>query len=272
MIVAHHASEIPPCTGGRGFVPTMGFLHAGHMSLVDLARSKSEQVVLSIFVNPTQFGPNEDFKKYPRDLDRDLAMAESHGVDVVYLPDENEVYPLGRDAISLDMGPISTVYEGALRPGHFSGVATVVARLFLLVQPNLAIFGQKDLQQWVILNRLQGALGLPVKLEMGPTFREPNALAMSSRNVYLNSAERDMASILSQELTRIKGLYKETDWSQLKRDVEYSRTRIGEYLKLDYFDIIDMATFKPAESKAEGNAIVAAVRVGPTRLLDNVLL
>lgn len=272
MIIAESASAIPISNGKCGFVPTMGFLHEGHMSLVHLAREKAEQVVLSIYVNPTQFGPNEDYSQYPRDLDRDLALAEANGVDVVYLPSTEEIYPHGPNSPLIHIGEIGTVFEGRIRPGHFDGVATVVARLFELVKPDGAWFGQKDLQQWAVLNQLVKGFAIPVTLAMGPTIRESNGLAMSSRNTYLSEAQKSIASTLSQQLLRLQTYFPNSSWDQFLQEVSDSRNIVQSVMDLDYLDVINRNTFTKVYEDSEDLALIAAVRVGSTRLLDNVLL
>ena len=215
------ASATPPV----GFVPTMGYLHEGHLSLVRRARSENSSVVVSIFVNPTQFGPNEDFQRYPRDLNRDLGLLETEQVDAVFTPEVDEMYPAGATTI-VDVGALSNILEGASRPGHFRGVATVVCKLFHLVQPHRAYFGEKDYQQLQVIQRMVHDLRMPVKVIGCPTIREPDGLAMSSRNVYLSPAERHAAVALSQALFQAERLFKDgvLDAPRLQAEVQHSST------------------------------------------------
>ena len=192
--------------GALGLVPTMGFLHDGHLSLVRRAKADCGAVAVSIFVNPTQFGPNEDLARYPRDLPRDLALLEAEGVDLVFTPGPEAIYPPGF-ATRIEVGGVSTPLEGAARPGHFSGVATVVAKLFNIVQPSHAYFGQKDVQQTVVIRRMASDLDLPVEVVVVPTVREVDGLALSSRNVYLDAAERAAAPVLFAALSQAGSLF-----------------------------------------------------------------
>src|SRR5215203_7007165 len=196
-IRAAHAALLP--TDTVGFVPTMGFLHQGHISLVELARKENSIVAVSIFVNPTQFGPNEDFSRYPRDAERDLALLKDAGVDWVFMPDVEEIYPQGFSTY-VEVEEITRRLEGEMRPGHFRGVATVVAKLFHIVQPTRAYFGPKDAQQVAVTRKMVRDLAFPLEIIVGPTLREPDGLAMSSRNVYLNAEEREAALCLSRAL------------------------------------------------------------------------
>ena len=189
-----------------GFVPTMGYLHAGHISLVEMARKENDITVVSIFVNPTQFGPNEDLSRYPRDLDRDLGMLQAAGVDWVFTPAGEEIYPSGYSTY-VDVRGVTEPLEGAARPGHFQGVATVVAKLFNLVQPSRAYFGQKDAQQVAVIRQMVRDLNFPLDLVVGETLREKDGLAMSSRNVYLNPEERQAALVLYRSLNAVKALW-----------------------------------------------------------------
>ncbi len=183
-----------------GLVPTMGFLHEGHVSLIEHARADCGAIAVSIFVNPTQFAANEDLSRYPRDLDRDLAMLENAAVDLVFVPEVDQIYPPGF-ATSIDVGPVATLLEGASRPGHFAGVATVVAKLFNIVQPTRAYFGQKDAQQCAVIRRMVRDLDLPVEVVVRPTIRDASGLAVSSRNSYLTPAEHDQATVLFRALS-----------------------------------------------------------------------
>jgi pantoate--beta-alanine ligase len=258
-----------------GLVPTMGYLHAGHLSLVEQARNECDLVVVSIFVNPTQFGPTEDLSRYPRDEARDLQFLESAGVDWVFIPTVEEIYPSGFQTY-VDVREVTTVLEGAARPGHFAGVATVVAKLFNLVQPGVAYFGQKDAQQVVVIRRMVRDLNFPVDLVVGMTIREPDGLALSSRNVYLDPAERQAALVLSRALRAAHDL-----WDAGERDGERLRAAMRAALTAeplaqpDYVSIADPDTLAELDAIAPGHGALAslAVRIGRgTRLIDNHIL
>ncbi len=255
-----------------GLVPTMGFLHAGHMALVQAAREQNASAAASIFVNPKQFGPNEDFASYPRDLDRDLAMLERAGVDLVFVPSVEEMYPPGFSTV-VDVGPIGEILEGARRPGHFRGVATVVARLFCLFQPGRAYFGQKDAQQCVVVKKLVADLGLPLEIVVVPTVRDPDGLALSSRNVYLNPDERIAARVLSASLRLAEERFRngERDAEALRRIVQNTVGR-EPLARLDYVSVADAATLAELEMVDRPALISMAAWVGRARLIDNVLL
>jgi pantoate--beta-alanine ligase len=258
-----------------GLVPTMGALHEGHLSLVRHARAADDVVAVSIFVNPTQFGPSEDFARYPRDPDRDLALLREVGTDLVFMPPVEEVYPQGFDTY-VEVGRLTQVLEGASRPGHFRGVATVVAKLFNIVQPDRAYFGQKDAQQLAVIRRLTRDLDLPVEVVGLPTVREPDGLAMSSRNVYLSPEERKAALVLYRSLEAAQEL-----WRSGVRDAALIRRRMNEVLagpaagglaRVDYVSVADSETLEELET-VDGPALVSlAVRIGKTRLIDNVTL
>lgn len=258
--------------GSVGFVPTMGALHEGHLSLVRAARAENDHVFVSIFVNPTQFGPDEDFEAYPRDTEGDLALLRAERVDYVFLPSVEEMYPPGAETF-VDVGPIAQVLEGASRPGHFRGVATVVLKLFNIVQPQRAYFGRKDAQQLVVVRRLVRDLDVPVEIVPMPTVREPDGLAMSSRNAYLSPAERKAATVLYEALTLAQEM-----WAKSVRDAETVRSRMRELIaaeplaRLDYVSVADPETLTELE-RIQGPALVSlAVRIGKTRLIDNVTL
>jgi pantoate--beta-alanine ligase len=265
---------LPP--GARvGLVPTMGYLHAGHLSLVAQARRECDVVVVSIFVNPTQFGPNEDLSRYPRDEARDLALLEPEGVDWVFAPAASEIYPPGFQT-AVEVREVTRVLEGAARPGHFSGVATVVAKLFNLAQPHSAYFGQKDAQQVVVIRRMARDLNFPVRIVTGATVREPDGLALSSRNVYLDRAERQAALVLSRALAAAR-----TRWEAGERDGAALRAVMQATLAAeplahpDYVSVADPETLQELDLTPPGQAALAslAVRIGRgTRLIDNTLL
>lgn len=255
-----------------GLVPTMGFLHQGHLALVKAARAQNVSVAASIFVNPKQFGPAEDLASYPRDLDRDLKLLDEAGVDLVFVPSLDEMYPPGFSTV-VDVGPIGDVLEGARRPGHFRGVATVVARLFALSQPQRAYFGQKDAQQCVVVRKLTAELGFPTEVVVVPTVREPDGLALSSRNVYLNATERVAATVLSRSLRAAS-----TRFQAGERDAEALRGLVRTMVvaeplaSLDYVSVADATTLAEMD-RIDGPALVSmAARFGKARLIDNVLL
>ncbi len=256
-----------------GFVPTMGYLHAGHLSLVRRARAENSSVVVSIFVNPTQFGPGEDFQRYPRDLNRDLGMLESVPVDAVFTPEVHEMYPAGASTV-VDVEALSGIIEGASRPGHFRGVATIVCKLFHLVQPHRSYFGEKDYQQLQVIQRMVHDLRMAVEVIGCATVREPDGLAMSSRNVYLHPPERQAAAALSRALLHAAQLFQDglLDAAKLEADV---RTILQNepLLRIDYVAIVHPHTFQPvSESVPEGAVICLAVWIGQTRLIDNIRL
>ena len=257
-----------------GLVPTMGYLHAGHMSLVELARKHNDVVVVSIFVNPAQFGPKEDFSRYPRDIERDLRMLGEAGVDWVFMPSVEEMYPEGYSTY-VDVREVTAPLEGAVRPGHFAGVATVVAKLFNLIQPNHAYFGQKDAQQVVVVRKMVHDLNFPLEIVVGPTLREPDGLAMSSRNVYLNPEERQAAVVLSKSLGAVRELWNEGERRGTALREAMSRTLAAEPLaRPDYTSVADPLTLQELDDSgaAQGALASLAVRIGNTRLIDNVLL
>jgi len=250
----------------------MGFLHAGHLSLVQQAREECASVVVSIFVNPTQFGPNEDLANYPRDLPHDLALLEAAGVDLAWTPTPEGMYPPGFQTwISVEQ--VSQRLEGAMRPGHFRGVTTVVAKLFHAVQPQKAYFGQKDAQQAAVIRRMTEDLDFPIEVEVCPTRREPDGLAMSSRNSYLSPAERAAASVLFRALSAARAAYEKGE-----RSAEALRQIVGAVLtteplaKLQYVSCADLDTLEELES-VHGRALLSlAVYLGKTRLIDNTVL
>lgn len=258
--------------GPVGLVPTMGYLHEGHLSLVRRARAENAQVVATIFVNPTQFGPHEDFARYPRDVPRDLAMLEKEGTDLVFVPPVEEMYPTGfRTYVNVE--EITARLEGAARPGHFRGVATVVCKLFNLVQPQRAYFGQKDAQQLVVIRRMARDLDFDLEIVPCPTVREPDGLAMSSRNVYLNPEERRAATVLYRALTAAQARYQAGE-----RDAEALRRVMREVLaaeplaRVDYVSVAEPETLTEL-TQVSGTALASlAVYIGTTRLIDNVLL
>lgn len=255
-----------------GCVPTMGALHPGHISLVDVAKSQTDFVVVTIFVNPTQFGPNEDFKKYPRPLERDLQLCREANVDLVFHPDVEDVYPPGASSF-VDVENVSMTLEGACRPGHFRGVATIVLKLFNMVQPDVAFFGQKDYQQQLLIKQMVRDLNVPVRIHTCPTRREPDGLAMSSRNVYLNPEERRTALLLSQALNIAQQLCQQPGTTPVEVDAAMNRHLSSDpRVRVEYATLVDAQTLVPLrELQAEMVAVIAA-RVGTTRLIDNMLI
>ena len=257
-----------------GLVPTMGALHAGHLSLVEAARADGERVAASIFVNPTQFGPSEDFSKYPRTFDADRALLEAAGVDLLFAPEAAELYPSGF-ATAIDVGPVGMRLDGASRPGHFTGVATVVAKLFGIVQPDRAYFGQKDAAQVAVLRQLARDLSLPVELVVCPTVRETDGLALSSRNRYLSLNERRQALALSHALLAAENLARhgEADAATL---LAVARVVLAQEpgFRLDYLALVEPDTLEPVPSLTPEKPSLLAVAgwIGATRLIDNALL
>ncbi|WP_448594363.1 pantoate--beta-alanine ligase [Thermoflexus hugenholtzii] len=258
--------------GTWGFAPTMGYLHEGHLSLVRRARAENDRVAVSIFVNPTQFGPHEDYARYPRDLERDLRLLEPLGVDLVFVPSVEEMYPPGFQTWVI-VEEVSRPLEGASRPGHFRGVATVVAKLFNILQPDRAYFGQKDAQQTVVIRRMVQDLNIPVEIVICPTVREPDGLAMSSRNTYLSPEERRAATVLFRALQAAKARYEAGE-----RDAEGLREAMREVIRaeplarIDYVSVAHPETLQELE-RVEGPALLSlAVYIGTTRLIDNLML
>ncbi|MBV8517910.1 MAG: pantoate--beta-alanine ligase [Acidobacteria bacterium] len=254
-----------------GFVPTMGFLHEGHLSLVDVARDAGANfVVVSIFVNPRQFGPNEDFTRYPRDEERDSALLEGANVDLLFLPDVDTMYPRGATT-AISVGGVAAPLEGARRPGHFDGVATVVAKLFNIVQPDVAAFGRKDAQQCAVIERLVRDLDLPLRLVFGETIREHDGLAKSSRNSYLDASERAKAPVLHRALRA--GEEAITHGIAEVAGIERLMHRVVEEeggVEVDYLAVVDPSTFEaPADFERE-LLLAGAVKLGRTRLIDNI--
>jgi pantoate--beta-alanine ligase len=255
-----------------GFVPTMGALHEGHLSLVRLARAESDIVVLSIFVNPLQFGPAEDLARYPRDFERDEALCRGAGVDVIFYPDPAEMYAPDHSAY-VEETRLSLGLCGTARPGHFRGVTTVVAKLFNLVQSDVAVFGQKDAQQARVIARMVRDLSMPVRVVVGPIVREPDGLAMSSRNRYLGPAERRDALCLRRALDLAERLHREGQRdAHALRDALVAEIGKTPAASIDYVEIVDGDTLAPVREVAGGTLVALAVRIGATRLIDNTLL
>jgi pantoate--beta-alanine ligase len=252
-------------------VPTMGALHEGHLSLVHLARRDAAFTVVSVFVNPLQFGPNEDFSRYPRDEERDARLLEREAVDVLYIPEASRFYPPDFST-SVEVSAVSEGGEGASRRGHFRGVATVVTKLFLQALPDLAVFGRKDLQQVAVIRRLIRDLDFPIRLSIGETVREPDGLAVSSRNAYLSPEERHTATDLSRTLfaARARVRHGETDARRLEDESRRQLEAAG--FGVDYVEAVNGESIVRVQTISPGVALAAAVRLGKTRLIDNVLL
>ncbi len=255
-----------------GFVPTMGYLHEGHLELVRRARAETRTVAVSIFVNPTQFGPHEDFKQYPRDPERDLALLEKEGADLVFMPSAEEMYPPDFDSW-VEVGKLTERLEGAARPGHFRGVATVVAKLFNIVRPDKAYFGQKDAQQLLVIKKMTADLDMGIEVVAVPTVREPDGLAMSSRNTYLNAEERKQVAVLYQSLKLAQKLYAEGE-----KDAKVIKAQMTALIgqqplaKIEYISIADAETLDELDKLKPPALISMAVRFGKTRLIDNVVV
>ena len=284
MPIIHDLSELRQVISSRkkagqtvGFVPTMGALHEGHLSLVRAARKQCDCVVVSIFVNPTQFGPNEDYSKYPRTLEADCELLRNENVDFVFAPSAETVYPSGHETF-IEVGSVAEPLEGRSRPGHFRGVASVVLKLFNMVQPDAAFFGQKDYQQVQVIRKMIDDLNVPVELVVCPTVRESDGLAMSSRNQYLSPQEREDALVLSRCLAkatfRICG-EKDCDLTSLRKEMEQMILAVKN-AKIDYISFADSDTLREIDSldtKRPGKIVVLlAVRIGATRLIDNRVL
>lgn len=258
-----------------GLVPTMGALHSGHAALIEAARDAAGFVVVSIFVNPTQFGPTEDLAKYPRTWDADLATCREAGADLVFAPEVAEVYPTGTLATSVEVPDLGTILEGASRPGHFRGVATVVLKLLNMAGPDLAFFGAKDYQQQLVIRRMVRDLDVPVEIRTQPTVRAADGLALSSRNRYLDDAQRAAAPVLHRALLIARGAVLAGE-----RDPERVRRLLLETLEseplaqVETVDVVDATTLRPITAIGPGHPAVAllAVRVGPARLIDNMVL
>lgn len=258
--------------GPLGFVPTMGYLHAGHISLVELARQQSESVVVSIFVNPAQFGPNEDLSAYPRDIPRDLQMLQDAGVDLVWLPTPEVMYPPGFQTW-IDLEEITQPLEGSMRPGHFRGVATVVAKLFNAVGPDKAYFGQKDAQQVAVIKRMVLDLNFPLEIIVGPTQREADGLALSSRNKYLSEAERAAAPVLHRALQAASGAYAAGErGGAALRALMQSTIEHEPLARVQYVSCADPLTLHELDTITNGALLSMAVYFGKTRLIDNLIL
>jgi pantoate--beta-alanine ligase len=255
-----------------GLVPTMGALHEGHLSLVRESKSQCDVTAVSIFVNPLQFGPTEDFGSYPRTLERDVAFLQELGVDLLFMPSVAEMYPPGAKT-TVEVGDLSGRLDGGSRPGHFRGVTMVVCKLFEIVRPDRAFFGQKDAAQVAVLRKMVRDLDMDVEIVVRPIVREPDGLAMSSRNAYLNAEQRQQALVLSRSLQRVKSAFDagERDAAKLSNvGVQVVAAEPGA--KLDYFAIVDADTLEPVTHSSRGTLVAVAAWVGTTRLIDNLVL
>lgn len=255
-----------------GFVPTMGYFHEGHLSLMRQARQECDVVVVSIYVNPLQFGPKEDFNRYPRDLQRDLKMAEEVGVDIVFSPKDEDMYPEGYQTF-VEVTELTRGLEGFYRPGHFRGVTTVVAKLFNIVLPHKAYFGEKDFQQLRVVQRMVRDLNFPVEIVPCPTVREPDGLAMSSRNTYLSESERKAATVLNRALKAADQLFRNGERSATRLKVKVWEVLATEpNIRPQYVEIVDAETLEPVSVIDKPAAILLAAFVGQTRLIDEWVL
>ena len=259
--------------GSVGFVPTMGYLHEGHLELARRARAKNRNVIVSIFVNPAQFGPKEDYAAYPRDTERDLALLKKEGVNIVFMPGAEDMYP-PKYCTWVDLEKVTERLEGAIRPGHFRGVATVVAKLFNIVEPTRAYFGQKDAQQVVVIQKMVADLNMNLEVVVVPTVREPDGLAMSSRNVYLSPQERKAATVLYKSLSLAQKL-----WGKGERNADVIRKKMTALIqseprasRIDYVSIADAETLEELDSIERKAVVSLAVKIGKPRLIDNIVL
>jgi pantoate--beta-alanine ligase len=279
MIVARTISEFREARSKLGriaLVPTMGALHAGHMSLIDTAWKHASHVVVSIFVNPTQFGPKEDFNKYPRPTEDDLRKCEAAGVEMAFVPGLEEIYRPGVPDVTIDLPQLTSVLEGKHRPGHFKGVCQVVAKLFNIMQPQVALFGQKDFQQLRVIQAMAAALDWPIEIVGSPTVREKDGLAMSSRNQYLSADERERALSISRALFLAQGevndgVRQSNRLVATMQNVVLDPGKLGRIpVSIDYVAVVDPVTLKPIELVTGPTVLAIAARVGATRLIDNL--
>ncbi len=265
------ATQLAKQLGRVAFVPTMGNLHEGHLTLMREARKHAQTVICSIFVNPMQFGANEDLDKYPRTLDADIAALESAGVDLLYFPSVETMYPKPlNDQTKVEVPVISELYCGASRPGHFVGVATVVAKLFNMVQPDVALFGTKDFQQLAVIRRMVADLAMPIEIIGVPTVRDADGLAMSSRNQYLTTEQRAIAPMIYAELKQLAETLSQ-DLSQLEQQSADSQRRLAEAgFEPDYLHVLDAETLLPLTNQSQQGVILIAAKLGAARLIDNI--
>jgi pantoate--beta-alanine ligase len=258
--------------GPLALVPTMGALHTGHLSLVEMARKKADAVAVSIFVNPTQFGRGEDYTRYPRPLEADLEKCRAAGVDWVFTPTDTEMYPPSSPAITIDLPLLDSVLEGKHRPGHFRGVCQVVAKLFNIIQPTVACFGQKDFQQLRVLRAMTEALNWPIDLVACPTLRDPDGLAISSRNQYLSPVDRQKALSISKTLFNSQDMVAGGVKQASRLLTRMQQDLLAQHLSIDYVAAVDPVTLKTVEVMTGPTVLAIAVRVGATRLIDNVVV
>lgn len=270
--IQEHIKQLKRAGKQIGFVPTMGYLHAGHLSLIEAAVKENDLAVVSIFVNPKQFGPREDFAEYPRDLERDLDLISQAGGEIVFIPETAEIYPENFQSY-VEVREITANLCGAKRPGHFLGVATVVNKLFNIIKPDKAYFGQKDAQQCQVIKRMVLDLNMDVEIIICPIVREADGLALSSRNVYLNQEERKQATVLSQALFKAQELIRdgERDSTTIKNIMEKMITQ-KPLAKIDYISIVDEITLQDVQHLNQNILIALAVKFGNTRLIDNIIL
>ena len=260
------------CAGSVGLVPTMGYLHEGHLELVRQAKSENAVAVATIFVNPTQFGPGEDFKSYPRNLDRDLALLEKVKTDIVFVPPDEEMYPVDYDT-RVEVGGLTAKLEGKSRPTHFQGVTTVCNKLFNIIQPDRAYFGQKDAQQVIVIQKMASELNMNLTVVVCPTVRESDGLAMSSRNTYLTEEERPSAAVLYKSLCVAKDMYEKGERDAARMRQAMQSLISGEpAAKIDYISIADAATLDEVDIIGGRVLVSLAVRLGKPRLIDNIIL
>jgi len=272
------AKTIEECRAARkklgrlALVPTMGALHEGHLSLMMLARAHAPKVAASIFVNPTQFGPREDYTKYPRPIEADLEKCQQADVDLVFLPEADQMYTPGMAEVVVDLPQLSSVLEGKHRPGHFRGVCQVVAKLFNIIQPDVAVFGQKDFQQFRILSAMVEALDFPIEIVPGPTVREPDGLAMSSRNQYLSPTDREKALAISRGLFAAQAEFKKGVRQTNRLITTIQHILLEQHLSIDYIAAVDPITLKHVDAATGPVVLAVAARVGTTRLIDNITI
>ena len=252
-------------------VPTMGALHAGHMALIDAARGQADKVIATIFVNPLQFGPGEDLARYPRQEEADVALLEAHGCDAVWLPSAEDIYPPGF-ATTVSVAGVSERWDGEARPGHFAGVATMVAKLLIAVQPEVALFGEKDFQQLAVIRRMVRDLGLPVEVIGVPTVRDDEGLALSSRNAYLTPEQRAAALTLPRALEEARASIESGEYILASTLLAVAKAKLGEagFTTVDYLALVDADTLEPLDHARGEMRLIAAATIGTTRLIDNI--